>query len=51
MKRHLLFLAIRNGCTMPHTIFWDEFWKNRCVTIEDAEPEVEVAAAANELPV
>ena len=36
---------------MPHTIFWDEFWKNRCVTIEDAEPEVEVAAAANELPV
>ena len=39
------------GSTTPHPKFWDEFWKNRCVSIEDSEPEVEVSAAANEPPV
>ena len=36
---------------MSHRNFWDEFWKNRCVTLDDTEPEVEAAAAATEPPV
>ena len=36
---------------MHHRNFWDEFWKNRCVTLDDMEPEMEAAAAATEPPV
>ena len=36
---------------MSNRNFWNEFWKNRCVTLDDTEPEVETAAAATEPPV
>ena len=30
--------------------FWNGFWKNRCVTLDDSEPEVDTAAAATKPP-